>query len=553
MNYKWQIPGKANSQVEILRYITKERNFSTDEMKRFISTLQKPHNPFLFSTMKPAVERIKLAIKNDEIICIIGDYDCDGVTSTYTLYSGLKYMGANVIYKLPHRVHNGYGLKEQLVDFANDNGATLIITVDNGITAVSAVEYAKSLNIDVIITDHHEAQEVIPDCLIINPKVNKEYPFEGLCGCGVAFKLVTALIDNFEQTDLYNHLLEILAVGTVADAMDLVDENRTFVINGLKRLQKTTNVGIKELFILAGLDGKKIDVETIGFFIGPNINATGRVDSPDIALNLLLSDDSFEANKHAKKVLALNNLRKDLQKAAMESLIINEDDKVIVSTTTNVNAGIAGIVAAKVVDTYHKPCFILHEGHHNKEILSGSGRTFGDFNIIDCVTKNKHIVEGGGGHKGACGVAIKSEKLSLFKAACNTEFEEWMKNNPNYMTPTLNCTCEVDLQNVNMRLSSNIDRLKPFGSGNPEPIFVTRNVTVKQTKIVGKNANVLQLTVEQGFASIACVAFENIKEKFLELGSPKKIDIMYSVGLNEWPVGEFKVQLNIIDIIDKSN
>lgn len=480
-------------------------------------------------------------------------YDCDGVTSTYTLYSGLKYMGANVIYKLPHRIHNGYGLKEPLVDFANDNGATLIITVDNGIAAISAVEYAKTLNIDVIITDHHEPQETIPDCLIVNPKVNKEYPFEGLCGCGVAFKLVTALIDNFEQTDLYNHLLEIVAIGTVADAMDIVDENRTFVIEGLKRLQQSTNIGIRNLFIAAGLDGKKISAETIGFFIGPNINATGRVDNPEIALNLLLSDDSFEASKYAKKVLSLNELRKDLQKAAIETLVINEDDKCIISTIDNVNAGIAGIVAAKIVDTYHKPCFVLHEGHNNKEILSGSGRTFGDFNIMDCVVKNKHIVEGGGGHKGACGVAVKAEKLELFRAACNKEFEEWMKNNPDCMTPTLNCTCEVDLQHINMRLSGNIDKLKPFGPGNPEPIFVSRNVNVKHAKVVGKNANVLQLTVEQGFASIACVAFESVKDKFLELGNPSKLDIMYSVGLNEWPVGEFKVQLNIIDIIDRTN
>ena len=480
-------------------------------------------------------------------------YDCDGVTSTYTLYSGLKYMRANVIYKLPHRVHNGYGLKEPLVDFAKANGATLIITVDNGVAAVSAVEYAKSLNIDVIITDHHEPQETLPDCLIVNPKVNTEYPFEGLCGCGVAFKLVSALVDNFEQTDLYNHLLEIVAIGTVADAMDIVDENRTFVVEGLKRLQNSTNIGIRNLFIAAGLEGKKISAETIGFFIGPNINATGRVDSPEIALNLLLSDDSFEASKYAKRVLSLNELRKNLQKAAIESLVVDDNDQCIISTIDNVNAGIAGIVAAKVVDTYHKPCFILHEGHGNKEILSGSGRTFGDFNIMDCVVKNKHIVEGGGGHKGACGVAVKTERLELFKAACNNEFEEWMKNNPDCMTPTLNCTCEVDLQNVNMRLSNNIDRLKPFGPGNPEPIFVTRNVNVKQSKVVGKNANVLQLTVEQGFASIACVAFESVKEKFLELGSPKQLDIMYSVGLNEWPVGEFKVQLNIIDIIDRTS
>lgn len=457
-------------------------------------------------------------------------------------------MGANVIYKLPHRVHNGYGLKDALVDYANEQGATLIITVDNGIAAVDAVEYAKKLNIDVIITDHHEAQDVIPDCLIINPKVNKEYPFEGLCGCGVVFKLVYALIDNFEQTDLYNNLIEIVAIGTIADQMDIMDENRTFVIKGLQKLQNTSNIGIRELFINAGLEGKKIDADTVGFFIGPNINATGRVDTPDIALNLLLSDDSFEADKHAKKIIKLNDLRKDLQKQAIESLVIDENDKCVISLIDNVNAGIAGIVAAKVVETYQKPCFILHEGHQNKEILSGSGRTFGDFNIMDCVVNNKHIVEGGGGHKGACGVAVKKDRLNIFKEACNSQFENWVKENPGCMTPTLNCTCEVDLQNINTRLTGNIERLKPFGPGNPMPIFATKNVIAKNARIVGKNKNVLQMTVEQGFCSIKCVAFENVKNKFLELGNPANIDIMYTIGLNEWPIGQFTVQLNVIDI-----
>ncbi len=546
MNYKWKIQGKANNLIDVLRYIAKERNFSKDEMKEFISTCQPLHDPMKFKNMKHVVERIKKAIANNELICIIGDYDCDGVTSTYVLYMGLKYLGANVIYKLPHRLINGYGLKNPLVDYAKEKGAALIITVDNGIAAVDAVKYAKDNGIDVIVTDHHDPQEVLPDCLIINPKVNTEYPFNGLCGCGVAFKVVSALVDNFEQTELYDSLIEITAIGTVADAMDLVDENRFIIIEGLKRLQNTSNVGLLELFKLGQLEGKTIDVGTLGFFIGPNINACGRVDSPDIALNMLLADDIVEANKYAKKTIQLNDKRKELQKNALDNLEINEEDKCIIGVINGSYAGIGGIVASNVVDLYHKPCFIFHG---NGEIISGSGRTFGDFEIINCVLQNKHIVEGGGGHKGACGVSLKLSRLEEFRTACNELFSEWLENNPQGLTPTLHSTCEMDIEFANMRLIKNIDRLKPFGSGNPEPIFTTRGLNVFSSKIVGKNENVIQFKFSKGFASVSAVGFKNIKDKYIELGSPKEVDIMYTIGINEWPAKTYNVQLTLIDII----
>lgn len=545
MKYKWKTQGKANNLVDILRYIAQERNFSKEQMKQFILEPSKLNDPYLFNNMKVVVDKIKHAIKNNLKIMVSGDYDCDGVTSTYTLYTTLKHLNANVIYKLPHRLHDGYGLQRSIIDYAIENNVDLIITVDNGITAVDAVRYAKENNIEVIITDHHEPQEELPDCLIINPKVNKEYPFDGLCGCGVAFKLVTALIDNFYDTELYNQLIEIVAIGTVADAMDLVDENRYIVIEGLKKLQNTHNRGLKQLFKLAGMEGKVYDANTIGFFLGPNINASGRVDSADIALNMLLADDDFEAEKYAKQILKLNEYRKELQNQAVKTLKINENDKCIIATIDSTNAGIGGIVASKVVDLYQRPCFILHG---NGEILSGSGRTFGDFEIINCVIKNKHIVEGGGGHKGACGVSVKASRLDEFRESCNKMFEKWLEDNPDGLTPTLSATCEIDLEFANSRLINNINKLQPFGNGNEEPIFITRNLSVKSFKVVGKNANVIQMTLEKGFIDIKCVGFENIKNKYFELNEPKNIDIMYNIGFNEWPKNVFTPQLTLIDI-----
>lgn len=545
MDYKWKIRGKAKNIKEILNCIMEERNLTKEQMLDFIKNKPVVHDPFLFRDMKPAIERIRLAIKNGEIICVAGDYDCDGVTSTYTMYTGLKHAGANVIYRLPHRVHDGYGLKNTIVDFAKENGATLIITVDNGIAAPQAVDYAKSLNIDVIVTDHHQPQEVLPDCLIINPAVDKNYPFAGLCGCGVAFKVISALIPDFENTPLYNHLIEIVAIGTAADAMQLVDENRTFIIKGLERINNTSHVGLQHLFKISGLEGKKLDVDNIGFFIGPNINAAGRVDSPDTALDLFLSDDDYEAEINAKKLLALNDMRKDLQKKAISKLKVNQDDACIIGVIDDANAiGIAGIIASKMVETYKKPCFIFH---NNNGMMSGSGRTFGDFHVIDCIDNHRDIVEGGGGHPGACGVKLKQERLEEFRKACNYEFSEWLKNNPDGLIPTIESTCEVDFSLVNERLISNMNKLKPFGNGNPEPLFVSKDVEVIRHKVVGKKENVIQLELRQGFYDIKSVGFESFKDKYIDAGCPEKIDILYTIGLNEWPQGTFKVQLILSD------
>lgn len=545
MDYKWNMPGKANSMVDILRYIASERGLSKDGIKKFISSSQEPHDPFLFSTMRPAINRINRAIEMNEKIVIIGDYDCDGVTSTYTMYSGLTYMNANVIYKLPHRLINGYGLKKPLVDYAKENGAKLIITVDNGVAANEAVAYAKTLGIDVIVTDHHEPQEILPDCIIIDPKVNKEYPFNGLCGCGVAFKVIEALIPDFKNTPLYGHLMEILAIGTIADVMALVDENRTFVIDGINRLNKTTNVGLKQLFEISGSKNKKIDVTTIGFFIGPNINAAGRLESPDLALNLLLADDEVEGAKYAKILLDLNDKRKALQKEALAKIEVNPENDCFIVIIDGANAGIAGVIASNVVEKYKRPCFVLHE--HNG-IATGSGRTFGDFNIMNCIINHLDVVESGGGHPGACGMAIKVERLPEFQKICNKEFAEWLVINPDGLVPQLNVTCEANFEDISMKLISNMDRLKPFGNGNPEPRFITTSVDVHSNKVVGKNKNVIQFVFRKGFHEFKAVGFESVKTKYAEFGLPNKVDILYNIGLNEYPAGTFTIQLSIMDI-----
>lgn len=547
MDSKWNIPGKANNLIDVLRYIAKQRDFSKQQIKDFISTVQKPHDPYLFPDMENVVKRIKHAIENNETICIIGDYDADGVTSTYTMFRGLKQLGANVIYKLPHRIHNGYGLKRPLVDFANENDSKLIITVDNGIAAIDAIEYAKELGIEVIVTDHHEPGEILPDCLIINPKVSSEYPFDGLCGCGVAFKVICALHDNFEGTELYNHLIEIVAIGTIADAMAIVDENRTFIIEGLKRMENTSVVGLRELFFESGKEEIKVDVDTVGFFIGPNINACGRIDTPEIALNLLLSDDAVTGKSFATKLLKLNELRKEMQATALSELKIDENDAIIVEKIDSKYAGIGGIIASNIVDLYKRPCFIFHDSE-TSETIGGSGRTYGEYEVINCIKNNRDIVVSGGGHKGACGVAVKKENLKLFKERCNEQYKLWCNNNPEGLVPTINATCEIGFDLATERLINNIEKLKPYGEGNPEPVFYTSCVDVINCKIVGKNKNVIQMNLSKNFKDIKAVGFNKILTKFNEMGCPNKIDILYTIALNEFPEGHFTVQAIIQDI-----
>lgn len=546
MNYRWSNLGKAHSLQDVLRFITKERGFTKQQMLEFLNNKNKMHNPFLFKNMDKIVEKIFYHINNDNKILIVADYDCDGVSSGYILFRTLKYLDANVEVKLPHRLYDGYGLKPKMIKYAYDNKFDLIITVDNGITAVDSVEMAKKLNIDIIITDHHQPQESLPDCLFLDAHVDGSgYPFNGLCGAGVAFKLSNALIPNFKDCSIYDDLLQICSIATIADAMDIIDENRTIVIDGLKVLNSNKqNIGIKNLLIQMGINNKEIQLDTIGFYIGPCINAAGRMDSPDKALDLLMCDDDYKSEKCAKILIELNDKRKQLQKQITNNLIINEENKCLIVEVDPGIAGIGGIIASNITEKYQKPCFVVH----GENILSGSGRTIGEFPIIECLTKNEDLINGGGGHSAACGLSIDRSKLNIFQNRCNEIYSSWLINNPDLINPVIKATCEVDFTIISDRLYNNISKLKPFGNGNEEPIFISNNVEVISNKVVGKFENTIQFTFCQKFKTIKGIGFEKIKNKYIELGSPSKVNLMYKISINEWPTGIFNLQLIVVDI-----
>lgn len=554
MAYKWNIISEAYNIPEVLLAIVKQKGITSSEIKEFIKKDSAPHDPFLLTNMDKICFKIKKYIDENKKLVIVGDYDCDGITATAVLFLGLKNLNANVEWILPDRFKDGYGLSKNLIDKAKDMNADVIITVDNGIAAKDAIELAKSMGIDVLVTDHHQPKkEEIPDALIINPQIDDNYPFKGICGCMVAFKLVLALTPNIEieNEELYNELVCLSTIATIADMMPLLDENRYYVKKGLNLIQSTQNIGLKTLISNMNLK-KQIMSDDIAFFIAPCINASGRLESPEIALNLLLSDDEVTASKFADKLIKLNNERKRIQKEVLDSLEIDDDEKVIILKLENVGHGILGIIAGQVVEKYQRPCFALGYDPQNKK-LSGSGRSVADYNIFSVVERNSHILSGGG-HEAACGVKLSEDNLEEFKRLFFDDFMKWMTNNNiEEICPVIDITALLHLNIINKKLIETIDKLQPFGQKNLEPIFASKNLEVESFKIVGQNLNTIQMTLLEGESKIKAVGFNSVKDEYEKLGNPKFIDIVYTLGLNEWPKNVFTPQLKLKDIKISNN
>jgi single-stranded-DNA-specific exonuclease len=550
MNYKWDILYTANTIQEILKNILNWKGIPKEEVRQFIDFDMTPYSPYLLSNMDKAVARIQESINKNEKVCIIGDYDADGITATSVLYIGLRSLFSNVIWQIPDRFKDGYGMNQRLIDVAYQEECQLIITVDNGIAAHEQIKYAKSLGMDVVVTDHHQftAQE-LPTEITVNPQIDDSYPFKSICGCMVAFKLIMALIPDLQEKnqELYEELISIVTIGTIADVMDLKSENRYYVKQGLQYLSKPKNKGLKALMERLDLYGKEISTDKIGFIVAPCLNATGRLEKADIAVNLLLSDDQVESDKLAEKIKKLNEKRKDMQKKVVDKLTISDEDNFIIVHAENIGHGILGIIAGNIVEKYQKPCFVLG-GNEEENKLSGSGRSIGGYDINSVVQSNLDIASGGG-HAAACGVALKFENLEEFRKRCNEHFVEWLKTvTVDDLTPTITVVCEIGLDVVNERLVKNIDKLQPYGMGNEEPIFVTKNVHVDNFKVVGKNQNVIQFSFNDGTNYVKAVGFNGIKEKYEELREPNYIDVIYTIGLNEWPQGVFTPQLMVKDL-----
>ncbi len=491
-----------------------------------------PYDPMLLPDMDKAVERVRRAVEEQEKILIFGDYDCDGVTATVILYDYLENAGADVLYYIPEREGEGYGLSQTVVDRMKEAGVRLIITVDNGVTAVEEIAYASERGIDVVVTDHHKPGETLPAAVaVVDPhRSGSEYPFPELCGAGVAFKLICALEGDTEGM-LLEHYGDLLAIGTVADMVPLLDENRGLVKAGLSLLRESENPGIRALADKAGVELETVTAENIAYILAPRLNVAGRIGSVDQAVELLLCQDEDRAGELAKEICALNDRRKELEGEIIGDIqrLLEErpsllDRRVLVLSGEGWNRGVIGIIAARLVERYGKPCVLLSVIGGEAR---GSARSVEGFSIIDAIRSCSSLLTKHGGHPMAAGLSLDAGNLDAF----SQEMENYAReHHPVMPVPTLGGDTVIRLGEATLENARRLEQLEPFGCGNPQPVFALVGARVAKIVPMG-NGNHLRLTLEQGGASLTAVLFGAGPQAFpLEQGELADCGVVLSVN-----------------------
>ncbi|HLM83653.1 MAG TPA: single-stranded-DNA-specific exonuclease RecJ [Candidatus Bathyarchaeia archaeon] len=529
-------------------------NNSQEIEKFFVSKYENLFSPCDLSGMKEALDKIEKARKKNEIITIFGDYDADGLTSSALLKAALEELGFAPAVYIPDRNKEGYGLNNAAIDFIKSNyDPALIITVDCGISNWKEIEYAKSLDIDVIVTDHHSIPRVLPkNCTVVNPKLpGQKQTFPDLAGVGVAFKLAQACYEKFlpEKIGQLKWFLDLVAIGTIADCVPLTEENRIFAKFGLIVLQKTKRTGLLELIQTARLSiGEKNppSVENVAFRIGPRLNASGRMDHADLTLNLLLENDPVKARILALEVESKNTERQkvsqEIYNEVKKTLEENKTYKLIVRSGKHWPLGVVGVVAGKLCDEYHCPVFLLREG---EKLFEGSGRSIEPFDIVSAVSQLDRHVETYGGHKQAMGLKLKPKKVGIFEkdmlGLIEKEYDQarWDKK--------LIIDIEIDAEEIDWDLLSEIKKLEPFGVGNREPVFLSRNLVVREIKLIGNGQRHLKFSFAIGKSKVCEGIFWKGADIFSEIKPGNSISAVFYLRSNEWN-GNRKLELNIIDI-----
>jgi single-stranded-DNA-specific exonuclease len=501
------------------------------------------HSPKTMKDIALAVDIIKRKIQENKKIRIIGDYDVDGIISVFILYTALKECGANVDYEIPDRIKDGYGINENIVKTAYDEDVDTIITCDNGISAIDQIQYAKNLGLTVIVTDHHDVPFVEENGVrtfissqadaIINPKqIECEYEFKSICGAGVAFKLMEVLYEELgmNKEECYK-LIEFVAIATVCDVVDLIDENRIFVKNGLNMLNNTTNIGIKALKKASGLEDKEITAYHLGFVIGPCLNASGRLDSAKKGLELLLMENYEDAENLAQEIVDLNDARKDMTKEGVDRAIniidsteIN-NDKILVVYIPDIHESLAGIVAGRVKEKYNKPTIILTK---SEEGVKGSARSIEEYNMFEGLLACKELLDKFGGHPMAAGLSLQEDKVDELRKELNNK----CKLTDEDLTRKIMIDASLPLEYLNINLIKELDVLEPFGKGNAKPVFGVRDVKVTKAMLLGKDKNILKLRLlTNNNLTIDAMIFndlENFENKVIEKYGNEGLDNLYN-------------------------
>lgn len=510
-----------------------------DEIYEFLSDDAELSDPFLMIDMDKAVIRIRTAVENGEKICIYGDYDADGVTSTALLHLYLESIGANVIYYIPSREHEGYGLNIPAIDKIKEYDVTLIITVDNGVSAKQEIDYANTLGIDTVVTDHHRPPEELPNAkAIVDPHRNDcESPFKELAGVGVVFKLIMALEDdNLDMDSLYEKYSDIAALGTIGDVVSLTGENRVIVKKGLSSIFNARRLGVKSLLSNSGIKGNKLTASKISFTLVPRINAGGRLGLSEKSVKLLLTDNLDEAQQIAEELGTDNKERQIIEKKIvndiLESLTINTTtltEPIIVISGENWHQGVIGIVAARIKEIYGKPTIVIS---YNENGATASGRSIKGFSLIDAVTHCKELLTHYGGHPMAAGLSLKTEDIPLFTKMINNYAKqlEYIPFN------TLEIDCKLNPKHLSVDLAKQVSRLEPFGSGNPTPLFGLYNMTLKKISPIGGDKH-LRLTFSRDDKQIDTLLFGKSSFDFpYEIG--EILDLSVTIDVNEYNMQE---------------
>ena len=584
MKEKWMVINKKEDFIKltneyeinplIARLLANRGIVNKKEASLFLKgTVNDLNDASLMKDMKKAVSIIKGSIEEKKKIVIYGDYDCDGVCSTTILYRTLKKLGANFDYYIPNREDEGYGMNSDRIRKLKSEGAEVILTCDNGISAMEQVEVAKELGLTVIITDHHDIPyiekegnriNVVPnsDC-VINPKQgNCEYPFKELCGAGVALKfsmeLVNAMGRSFSE---FYDLFQYAAIATICDVVELLGENRIIVKEGLKLINNTSSIGLKALIKATGLEGKEIGEYHFGFVLGPCINATGRLETADLSVELLITEDEKYAEELAKKLYDLNVERQELNFDSVESVIskveeeIANGEKVILVYDEGIHESIAGIVAGRVRERFNLPAIVMTKG---KDMPKGSARSIEGYNMFEELNKCKEYIEKFGGHPMAAGLSVKEENISLLRKALNSKCTLSDED----IIPVIKIDSPLEIKYLDESLVEEIESLRPFGKGNGSPLFAVKNIKVSRVFFIGKEKNFMKFrfVIPGTFGYVEGLNFDKYEdfknmftdkygeEKFLKLVDSGyadfNMDIIYYPTINEFN-GKRNIQLNV--------
>ncbi|GMV77549.1 MAG: single-stranded-DNA-specific exonuclease RecJ [Chitinophagaceae bacterium] len=517
--------------------------------KYFRPSLEHLHNPWLMKDMDKAVERILWTFNNHEKILVFGDYDVDGTTSVATLYSFLKANYEHVDFYIPHRYKEGYGVSKAGIDFAAANHFSLIISIDCGIKSVELIAYAKTLNIDFIVCDHHMPDEILPNAIAILNAKQKDcnYPYKELCGCGVGFKLIQALAEKLNlENESYLQYVDLVATAIAADIVPITDENRVLTYFGIKKVNENPNTGIKALIQLAKLE-KNISVSNLVFMVAPRINAAGRMDDAKKAVQLFIENDDKKALEYAEMLHIDNTERREADTNITEEAlaIIQSDAHLMHKKTTvvyneNWHKGVVGIVASRLIETYYRPTIVLTKSDN---LISGSARSISGFNLYNAIHACKDYLVNYGGHFAAAGLSLLPEQLNNFIHA----FEKEVSNtiHPDLLIPEIVIHAEVAFEELTMNFYNIITQMEPFGPENMRPVFISKKVIDTGFSKIVKEQH-LRISVKQNDIHFSGIGF-NMADKFQIFEHKKPLDIVYTLDINEWN-GTKSLQLKLIDV-----